>query len=84
MPVKEVITTQNFENDIKHIKDGSLLGKMKKQIEKIISNPEFGKPLGYSLKGDRTIYVKPYRIIYAFDGERLILLRFVHRKGAYR
>lgn len=84
MPAREVIAMQSFEDDVKHIKDGSLLGKMKKQIEKIINRPEVGKPLQYSMKGERTIYVKPYRIIYSFDSQRVFLLRFTHRKGAYK
>ncbi|MGR3310886.1 MAG: type II toxin-antitoxin system RelE family toxin [Candidatus Brocadiales bacterium] len=43
-----------------------------------------GKPLGNILKGERTIYIKPYRLIYKVDGEIIYLLRFQHRKEAYK
>jgi mRNA-degrading endonuclease RelE of RelBE toxin-antitoxin system len=46
-------------------------------------NPDFGKPLRYGLKGEWSIYVKPYRLIYKVEDERLILLRFEHRKEVY-
>lgn len=81
--IKGIVYTQKFERDVKKIKDSSLKGKLEKQIRKITENPEFGKPLRYGLKGEWTIYVKPYRLIYAVQGDRLILLRFEHRKDVY-
>jgi len=82
--ITEVITTNQFEKSLKSVRDGKIKTQVKKQIEKIISNPAVGKPLQYSLKGERTIYVKPYRIIYSTDGSKLFLLRFSHRDEAYR
>ena len=55
-----------------------------KQIDKVTASPDFGKPLRYDLKGERTIYVKPYRLIYKVDGDKLTLLRFEHRDEAYK
>jgi addiction module RelE/StbE family toxin len=81
--IKFIITTEKFEKDVKKIKDKSLKEKLKKQIQKITGNPNFGKPLRYNLKGERTIYVKPYRLIYKAEGDKLILLRFEHREKAY-
>lgn len=83
MPINRVIPSPSFENDIKHIKDSAMLEKIKKQIDKITKNPEVGKPLGNVLKGERTVYVKPYRIIYSFQGDTLFLLRFDHRDHVY-
>ncbi len=80
---RNLIRTDKFKDDLKHFKDSSLLEKMRKQIQKITEDPEFGKPLRYSLKGERTIYVKPYRVIYAFDSQNIYLLRFEHRGHAY-
>ena len=57
--------------------------RVKKQIRKIIENPGTGKPLRYGLKGEWTVRVPPYRLIYAVQGDRLILLRFEHRKSVY-
>ena len=83
MVIKEVILTQKFEEDTKHIKDNLLKERIKKHIKKIIERPDIGKPLRYSLKGERTIYIKPYRLIYSIANDTLILLRFEHRKEVY-
>jgi addiction module RelE/StbE family toxin len=83
MQIKEVKELESFSQNIKRL-DNSLLDKLYKQIEKIILNPEVGKPLRYDMKGERTIYVKPYRLIYKVEGETLFLLQFSHRKSVYR
>ena len=81
--IKEIIWTQKFEEEFKKIKDRATQDKLEKQIRKIRFNPDFGKPLRYGLKGEWTIYVKPFRIIYKVEGEKLILLRFEHRGKVY-
>jgi len=81
--VKEIVWTQNFKHAFKKM-DRPIQDKIEKQIRKIVKNPDIGKPLRYNLKGERTIYVKPFRLIYAFENNRLILLRFDHRDEAYR
>ena len=50
MDIKSVIYTEQFEKNIKSIKDNGIKNRVKKQIEKIIKNPEVGKPLRYVLK----------------------------------
>lgn len=81
--IKEIIWTQKFEQDFKKIRDRTTQDKIEKQIIKIRFNPNFRKPLRYDLKGERTVYVKPYRILYKVEGDKLILLRFEHRKKVY-
>ena len=83
MVIGRVVLTQKYEQNIKHIKEHSLKARIKKQIRKIIDDPEIWKPLKYSLKGERTLYIRPYRLIYAVDVDALILLRFEHRKDVY-
>ena len=59
--------------------------KLEKQIRKILENPEVGKPLRY-MRGERTLYIKLFRLIYSFKKnpeELLILLKFEHRKSVY-
>ena len=80
----KVLWTQKFKQDFKHVKDSSTREKILKQIKKIADMPEKGKPLKYSLKGERTIYIKPYRLIYSYAKDILILLRFGHRKKVYK
>ena len=81
--IKEIVWTQKFEEDFKKIKDKSIQNKFEKQINKIRLRPDCGKPLRYDLKGERTIYIKPYRLIYNLEKSTLILLRFEHRKVVY-
>jgi len=84
MVIKEVIWTKKFEDEFKRVKNTVIKKRIKKQIEKIIKNPEVGKPLRFELKGERTVYIKPYRLIYSVIGDKLYLLRFEHRKKVYR
>jgi len=81
--ITEIVSTNKFEKSLKSVGDGKLKEHIKKQIEKIIRNPDVGKPLRHSMKGERTIYVKPFRIIYAVEGNKLTFLRFSHRGKAY-
>ncbi|QRF76482.1 addiction module toxin component, YafQ family [Thermoplasmatales archaeon] len=81
--INEIVYTSKFEHDVKKVKDKSFKEKIQKQIIKILENPEIGKPLRYALKGERTVRVSPYRIIYAVQRNKLILLRFEHRKEVY-
>ena len=78
----DVIYTEKFEREFKK-SDNSIKEKIITQINKIIENPKIGKPLRYDLKGERTIYVKPFRIIYAFSNNTIYFLRFEHRKSVY-
>jgi len=81
--IREIIWTQKFEQEFKKIKDRATQDKLETQIRKIYENPNFGKPLRYDLKGEWSVYVKPYRLIYKVEGDKLILLRFEHRKEVY-
>ncbi len=84
MVIKNVIYTEKFERNVKSIKDGAMKQRVKNTIEKIIENPEIGKPLRFDLKGERTVYIKPYRLIYAVENENIIFLRFMHRDDVYK
>jgi mRNA-degrading endonuclease RelE of RelBE toxin-antitoxin system len=82
--ITEVVWTRKFERELRKLRDKTLKNRVKDQIEKILDNPETGKPLRFALKGERSVYVLPYRLIYAMQGETLYLLRFEHRKVVYR
>ena len=81
--IQEIVYTEKFERDARRIRDGLIKEKLRKQIEKVVDDPETGKPLRYGLKGEWTVRIPPYRLIYTVQGNRLILLRFEHRKGVY-
>ena len=82
--IKYIIPTDMFKDDVKQIRDKAVKERLQKQIEKLSEDPNFGKPLRYDLRGEWSIYVKPYKLIYTVDGDKLILLRFEHRKEVYK
>ncbi|MBR9702228.1 type II toxin-antitoxin system RelE/ParE family toxin [Candidatus Pacearchaeota archaeon] len=74
--------TGNFQNAANGIKDNLFKEKIKKQIKKIITNPEVGKPMKHGRKGTRELYVKPFRLSYAYikEKDKIILLDLYHKK----
>ncbi len=82
MVINKVTRSPRFIKDIKGL-DGFSLKKIEKQIMKILENPEVGKPLKYK-KGERSLYIKPFRLVYALRAEEIILLKFDHRKKVYK
>jgi mRNA-degrading endonuclease RelE of RelBE toxin-antitoxin system len=70
-----------FAELFKKIKDGSLKEKVKKQIIKIVDDPNIGKPMKYGRKGTREAYVKPFRLSYLYIKERglIVLLDLYHK-----
>lgn len=74
---------EDFKKTFTKIRDDFLKSKVIKQIEKIKNNPEAGKPLKYR-RGERSIYIKPFRLIYAIKGDEIIILKFDHRKKVYK
>jgi len=63
------------------IKDNPLKEHIKKQIQKIIENPEIGKPMRYDRRGSREVYIKPFRLSYAYikQENKLIFLDLYHK-----
>ena len=84
MVISQIVWSDKFKKGISKIKDSKLKERLQNQIQKIVECPDLGKPLRYDLKGERTIYVKPYRLIYVYQGAVLYLLRFEHRKQVYK
>jgi len=78
--IKEVIKAPRFVEAIKHL-DKSYLERVEKLIIKIINNPEIGKPMRYTRKGTREIYLSPFRLSYAYlpQENKIILFDFYHK-----
>jgi mRNA-degrading endonuclease RelE of RelBE toxin-antitoxin system len=70
-----------FIKKIQKIKDKSFKDKVIKQIIKILDNPDIGKPMKHARKGTREVYVKPYRIAYAYleKENKIIFLEIYHK-----
>ena len=71
----------DFLEKIRKIKNNLLKEKVKKQIRKIISNPEVGKPMRYERKQTREVYIKPYRLSYIYikAEQKIVFLDFYHK-----
>ena len=78
----EIFYEDNFQKRYSKLKDESTKIKIKKQIQKIIDNPKIGKPMRYERKGTRELYIKPFRLSYAYlkSENRIILLDLYHKK----
>lgn len=74
-----VIFDPEFRRSFKRIKDKTTKEKFIKQIEKIKDNPEIGKPMMYSRKGTREIYIAPFRLSYKIEGEVVYILDLYHK-----
>ncbi len=81
--IDKIVYTSKFEQEVKKVVDKKVKERLGKSIKKLIETPEIGKPLRYALKGERTIRIPPFRLIYAINGNDLILLRFEHRGDVY-
>ncbi len=72
-----------FEKRVRKLKDAALKEKVKKQLIKIINNPEIGKPMKYSRAGTRELYVSPFRLSYSYlkKEEKIVILDLYHKDG---
>ena len=71
----------SFEKTFKKIKNLSVKTQLKKQISKIIENPEIGKPMRYGRKGTRELYVVPFRLSYTWikEEDKMVFLDLYHK-----
>jgi len=82
----EIVRKPAFEQGVKHIKDERLKERVKKQIAKIIEDPErTGGFLRFNRKKEKKVYIPPFRIIFAYDRETetIYLIDFDKRDRVY-
>jgi len=79
-----LIYTEEFKGDLRKIRDKKIQTRIKKLIQKIIDNPEIGKPLKYELFPLQSVRIPPFRILYERKGDIIILHKFEHRKKVYK
>ncbi len=78
----KITPSKAFIKDVKRL-DSFNRERLEKQIRKIVKNPNVGKPLKYT-RGERSLYIKPFRLVYAARKDEIILLKFEHRKRVYK
>ena len=73
--------SNNVLKTISKIKDSIIKEQVKKQIKKMLENPEIGKPMRYARKGTRELYIGSFRLAYAYlkKGQKIILLDLYHK-----
>lgn len=73
----------SFQKLFFKIKDKVLKERILKQISKIRENPKIGKPMMYSRKGTRELYIPPFRLSYIYleKEDKIILLSLYHKNG---
>lgn len=78
----EVIFDNNFKNFFFKLKDNLLRTKIIKQIQKLKTNPEAGKPMRNVRKGTRELYIPPFRLSYKYNIDKKIveILDLYHKK----
>ena len=74
-----VIFDIQFKKDFKKIQDNLVKKKIIKQISKIGDNPEVGKPMRFSRKGTRELYISPFRLSYIYENDAIIILTLYHK-----
>ncbi len=79
----EIIFSEDFKKEFKKIRNKAIRLKIIKQLKKLAQIPESGKPLRYDLKGNRSIRITPFRIIYRIEKNKIIINCFDHRKEVY-
>ena len=77
----KAVFSEEFSKKFRKITDNSLKDKIIKQTIKIRETPEIGKPMMYSRKNTRELYVKPYRLSYAYvkEEDRIFFLDIYHK-----
>lgn len=70
-----------FEKCVSKIKDSALKEKVKKQIAKITRTPFIGKPMRFTRKGTREVYISPFRLSYLYieNKDTVVFLELYHK-----
>lgn len=73
--------TERFVKTFSKIRDSATRERLTTQLQKIISTPEFGKPMRYARKGTREVYVSSFRLSYAYlkEENKIIFLDLYHK-----
>ena len=71
----------DFQKIFFRIKEIALKERIIKQFEKIKENPEIGKPMRYTRKGTREVYVSPFRLSYSYirEEDKIIFIDLYHK-----
>lgn len=75
----DVLFDSGFKKDFLKIKDKSVKEKIIKQVSKLKTNPEIGKPMRFSRKGTRELYISPFRLSYRLENDTIHVMSIYHK-----
>ena len=80
MVITTVARDPSFEKILSKL-DQHQKEKIKKQLLKIIKDPQTGKPMRYARNGTREVYIRPFRLSYAYipEEQKIIFLDIYHK-----
>ena len=77
----EAIFHPSFQKLLSKIKDKNLKERILKQFSKIRDDPDIGKPMKFSRRGTREVYIAPFRLSYIYlKEENKIVFLDLYRK----
>jgi len=81
-----IIYAEKFERAMRYWKkkDGRIFQSIVNQIEKIIREPEIGKPLRHALKSRRRLHVGSFVLVYEFHYDGLRFIDFDRHNRIYK
>ncbi len=71
--------TDEFKKAFVKLKHSESQKQILSHIAKLELNPELGKPMRYSRKGSRELYVGSFRLAYVFANDTIFLLDIYHK-----
>jgi len=80
----QIIPTKTFLKDLEKKVNPPYARQIEKVIDKLAKNPYQGIKLTSIKIGQWRIRIGDYRIRYDIEGNKVILLRILHRKDIYR
>ena len=86
---KEIVRitySTDFEKALKQLikQDRKTFEQLENQIEKILREPQIGKPLRYTLKNRRRLHVGSFVLVYEFHRNELRFIDFDHHDKIYK
>lgn len=84
--VSKIIYSSEFERAIRKIRrqDSNTFARLENQINKVVREPNIGKPLRYTLKNRRRLHVGSFVLIYEIHNGELRFIDFDHHDKIYR
>jgi len=84
--ILKIVYSLEFERFILRCKkkDNNFFRQVVSQMDKIIREPNIGKPLRYSLKNLRRLHVGSYVLVYEFHNDELRFIDCDHHDKVYK